>query len=125
VRGLQSLTECYYFQQHKFDTTAVRFNAKGNLIASGDAEGNVIVWESFGSLPVRKLFDKVVVGKVMDIAWLHIFIRSPDDKRLIIVGEGKQTFGRVFLFDTATNGGEISGASKCLNSTDVRPQKLP
>jgi len=29
--------------------------------------------------------------------------------------------GRVFLFDTGTNGGEISGTTKTLNSTHVRP----
>ena len=89
MRGLQNLTECYYFQQHKFDTTAVRFNAKGNLIASGDAEGNVIVWESFGSLPVRKLFDKVVVGKVMDIAWFAYFYKVPGRQETDHSGRGQ------------------------------------
>lgn len=38
-----------------------------------------------------------------------------------MVGEGKQQMGRVFLADTGTNGGEISGTAKTLNSVDARP----
>jgi len=31
--------------------------------------------------------------------------------------------GRVFLVDAGTNGGEISGTAKTLNSVDARPTK--
>ena len=31
--------------------------------------------------------------------------------------------GRVFLVDAGTNGGEISGTAKTLNSIDARPTK--
>jgi WD repeat-containing protein 1 (actin-interacting protein 1) len=65
------------------ETTAVSFNAKGNLICSGDKEGNTIIWESWGNMPVRKAFDKTLSGSVKSIAW------SNDDKRIVMVGEGK------------------------------------
>jgi hypothetical protein len=32
--------------------------------------------------------------------------------------------GRVFIVETGTSGGEISGTNKTLNSVDVRPTKL-
>lgn len=99
------------------NTTAVRFNSKGNLCASGDEMGNVIIWESWGTIPIRKKFDNVLNAPIRDIAW------SPDDKRIVIVGEGKQNFGRIFIVDTQTTGGEISGANKNINSADVRPTR--
>jgi hypothetical protein len=47
----------------------VRFNQKGNWIASGDEKGNVFVWESWGTIPVRQKLENVTLGAVRDLAW--------------------------------------------------------
>jgi hypothetical protein len=47
-----------------------------------------------------------MIGKIIDIAW------TGDDSRLAIVGEGKSIFGRVFILDTGSSGGEVAGTTK-------------
>lgn len=40
---------------------------------------------------------------------------------MVIVGEGRERFGHVFMTETGTSVGEISGQSKPINSCDFRP----
>lgn len=54
-------------------------------------------------------------GPIKDIAW------SADSQRIVVVGEGRERFGHVFMTDTGTSVGEISGQSKPINSVDFRP----
>lgn len=56
-------------------------------------------------------------GPIKDIAW------SPDNQRMVVVGEGRERFGHVFMSETGTSVGEISGQSKPINSCDFRPAR--
>lgn len=38
-----------------------------------------------------------------------LIFRSADDKRVVMVGNGKLEFGKVFVLETGTTGGAISG----------------
>ncbi|CAO3632940.1 unnamed protein product [Mucor hiemalis] len=58
-----------------------------------------------------------ISGKITDIAW------DSESKRLIGVGEGKQSFGHAFSFDTLSSVGEITGHSKIINSVSIRHQR--
>lgn len=58
-----------------------------------------------------------ISGPIKDIAW------SPDNQRMVIVGEGRERFGHVFMTETGTSVGEISGQSKPINSCDFRPAR--
>jgi WD40 repeat protein len=70
IRDLANLDHCTVFDQHKSETTAVRISANGNLCASGDSTGNVIVWElRVDHHPVSKTFENVLGGPVRDISW--------------------------------------------------------
>lgn len=42
---------------------------------------------------------------------------------MVIVGEGRERFGHVFMTETGTSVGEISGQSKPINSCDFRPAR--
>lgn len=42
---------------------------------------------------------------------------------MVIVGEGRERFGHVFMTETGTSVGEISGQSKPINSCDFRPSR--
>ncbi len=53
-------------------------------------------------------------GSVTDIAW------SPDSQRIVAVGEGREMFGRVFMWDSGTSVGEITGHSKKISSVDFK-----
>ena len=49
-----------------------------------------------------------------------IIFRCPKDKRLVVVGAGKSCVGKVYIVETQSTGGEISGSFKCLNTCDIR-----
>ncbi|ODM95590.1 Actin-interacting protein 1 [Orchesella cincta] len=55
-------------------------------------------------------------GPIKDISW------SADSQRMV-VGEGREKFGHVFMSDTGTSVGEISGQSKPINSCDFKPTR--
>jgi len=80
-----------------------------------DVRGNVIIWETEGKHCIKKQYDSVISGKVKDIAW------TSDNQRIAVVGEGKMSFGKIFLLDTGSSLGEISQISKQLNAVDIRP----
>lgn len=42
---------------------------------------------------------------------------------MVVVGEGRERFGAVFMTETGTSVGEISGQSKAINSCDFRPNR--
>jgi WD repeat-containing protein 1 (actin-interacting protein 1) len=70
---------------------------------------------------MTKKNNKIIMLSHTDIAW------SDDSKRLAVVGDGKEKFGRVFFSDTGASVGEISGASKKLTTCDfkqTRPYRL-
>lgn len=51
-------------------------------MASGDERGNVIIWECWGTIPVRIRLDDALGGAIRDLAW------SGDDRKVMAVGEG-------------------------------------
>lgn len=58
-----------------------------------------------------------IAGPIKDISW------SADSQRIVVVGEGRERFGHVFMTETGTSVGEISGQSKSINSCDFRPTR--
>ena len=52
-----------------------------------------------------------------DICW------SPDSKRIVVCGEGKDIFARAFLWDSGSSVGEVVGHSKSLNSCDFKIER--
>ena len=58
-----------------------------------------------------------ISGPIKDLAW------SPDNQRMVVVGEGREKYGHVFLADTGTSNGDISGQSRPINSCDFRPSR--
>lgn len=89
----------------------------GFYIASGDSAGNVRIWDTTQTTHILKNSYQVFSGSVRDIAW------SDDSKRIAAVGEGRERFGHVFLFDTGTSNGNLSGQSRPMSSVDFRPTR--
>ena len=40
--------------------------------------------------------------------------------RMVVVGEGREKFGHVFLTDTGTSNGDVTGQSRPVNSVDFK-----
>ena len=40
--------------------------------------------------------------------------------RIVVVGEGREKFGHVFLADTGTSNGDITGQTRPINTVDFK-----
>lgn len=75
------------------------------------------IWDTVNKEHILKNEFHPFGGPIKDIAW------SPDNQRMVVVGEGRERFGHVFMSETGTSVGEISGQSKLINSCDFRPSR--
>lgn len=82
-----------------------------------DQSGKVRIWDTVNKEHILKNEFHPFGGPIKDIAW------SPDNQRMVVVGEGRERFGHVFMSETGTSVGEISGQSKPINSCDFRPTR--
>ena len=105
-----------YFE-HTCATTVAQYSPSGYYIASGDVNGNVRVWDTTQKEHPLKIELKVLSGAINDIAW------SPDSQRILVVGDGRERYGAVFMWDAGSSVGEISGHTKTLNTCDFKPTR--
>lgn len=109
-----------------------------NLI-SVDQSGKVRIWDTVNKEHILKNEFQPITGPIKDLSW------SPDNQRMVVVGEGREKlvfsviltdgfrllliisflsrFGHVFMAETGTSVGEISGQSKCINTCDFKPSR--
>lgn len=103
IRDVADPTKSTLFYEHKARVNVVAWNHNGNYIASGDANGVVIIWE----VSLLKTKIQVAVCKnVLDLAW------GDDGKKIVACGDGSNCYARVFTWDSGNNVGEIIGFSK-------------
>ncbi|KAI8884882.1 WD40 repeat-like protein, partial [Backusella circina FSU 941] len=117
IRDLENPSIATEYVGHKAQATVARYSPSGYYIASGDAHGNVRIWDTINEEHILKNEIRPISGKISDIAW------DSDSKRIIAVGEGKERFGHAFAFDTLSSVGEITGHSKVINSVSIRQQR--
>ena len=94
-----------------------KYSPSGFYIASGDVSGKIRIWDTVNQTHLLKNEFQPIGGPIKDISW------SADSQRIVVVGEGRERFGHVFMADTGTSVGEISGQSKPINSCDFRPAR--
>ncbi|ODM88027.1 Actin-interacting protein 1 [Orchesella cincta] len=92
------------------------FSPSGFYISSGDNTGRLRIWDTVNKEHILKSEFTPFRGPIKDISW------SADSQRMV-VGEGREKFGHVFMSDTGTSVGEISGQSKPINSCDFKPTR--
>ncbi|EPY24490.1 WD40 repeat-containing protein [Strigomonas culicis] len=100
---------------HKAPVTALRFSPDGQLIASGDQTGTVLLWANRRGTP-EQLNTKVLQSAVRDIAW------TGDGERLIVVGEGRTTFAAA-ISNTGNTIGRIDGHSRTILTCDMKADR--
>eukprot|EP00298_Acanthocystis_sp_HF-20_P017564 c21777_g7_i1.p1 GENE.c21777_g7_i1~~c21777_g7_i1.p1 ORF type:complete len:624 (-),score=221.98 c21777_g7_i1:42-1862(-) len=96
------------------NVTAGSLSPAGNWMCTGDEKGKIKVWAPENEEKIVKLELDAIGGQVNDIDW------SPDSQRIVVVGDGRQTYGKVFMWDSGSNVGQIDGHSKKLNSVSYR-----
>lgn len=115
IRDIQDTSKCDIYTEHSVLTTAAVHSPSGYYIASGDQSGKIRIWDATQPTHILKAEYSLISGPIRDIAW------SEDSKRIAVVGEGRERFGHVFLFDTGTSNGNLSGQSRSMTCVDIRP----
>ncbi|XP_043919457.1 WD repeat-containing protein 1 [Protopterus annectens] len=121
IRNIENPSIADIYTEHAHPVFVAKYAPSGFYIASGDTSGKVRIWDTTQKEHLLKYEYQPFAGRIKDIAW------SDDSKRMAVVGEGREKFGAVFLWDTGSSVGEISGHSKVINSVDIkqsRPYRL-
>ncbi|XP_053724204.1 WD repeat-containing protein 1 [Synchiropus splendidus] len=118
IRNIKNPAIADVYTEHAHQVTVAKYAPSGFYIASGDVTGKIRIWDTTQETHLLKYEYSPLSGKVKDIAW------TEDSKRLAVVGDGREKFGAVFLWDTGSSVGELSGHAKVINSVDIR-QKRP
>jgi len=87
------------------------------LTLATDQSGKVRIWDTVNQEHILKNEFQPFGGPVRDLSW------SPDNQRIAVGGEGREKFAHVFMADTGTSVGEITGQTKPINSIDFRPAR--
>ncbi|XP_014604256.1 PREDICTED: actin-interacting protein 1 [Polistes canadensis] len=117
IRNIDNPAIADIYTEHSCPVNLAKYSPSGFYIASGDQSGKVRIWDTVNKEHILKNEFHPIGGPIKDIAW------SPDSQRMVVVGEGRERFGHVFMADTGTSVGEISGQSKSINSCDFRPTR--
>lgn len=114
LRSLDKEGESWVFNGHKFPVSVAKISPSGYYVASGDESGNVLIWDCSQPEMIVKSEFKILSNRINDLAW------DADSKRIIAVGNGSETFGHCFTFDSGNSIGEISGHSSQINSVAIK-----
>ncbi|CAH1954141.1 unnamed protein product [Acanthoscelides obtectus] len=117
IRNIENPAISDVYTEHSCTVNVAKYSPSGFYIASGDQSGKVRIWDTVNKEHILKNEFHPFGGPIKDIAW------SPDNQRMVVVGEGRERFGHVFMSETGTSVGEISGQSKPINSCDFRPAR--
>ncbi|XP_017761124.1 PREDICTED: actin-interacting protein 1 [Eufriesea mexicana] len=117
IRNIDDPAIADIYTEHSCPVNVAKYSPSGFYIASGDQSGKVRIWDTVNKEHILKNEFHPIGGPIKDIAW------SPDNQRMVVVGEGRERFGHVFMAETGTSVGEISGQSKPINSCDFRPAR--
>ncbi|XP_031778708.1 actin-interacting protein 1 isoform X1 [Nasonia vitripennis] len=117
IRNIDNPAISDIYTEHSCPVNVAKYSPSGFYIASGDQSGKVRIWDTVNKEHILKNEFHPIGGPIKDIAW------SPDNQRMVVVGEGRERFGHVFMSETGTSVGEISGQSKPINSCDFRPSR--
>lgn len=84
LRSISQPARTRLYAQHAQNVTVARISPTGYYCASGDAGGNVRVWDLVGEEMVLKLEKKALGGAIRDLRW------DAESKRIAVVGDGKE-----------------------------------
>ena len=117
IRDIENPSLSDIYTEHSAQTTVAKYSPSGYYICSADTSGKVRIWDTTQKEHILKNEFQPFAGTVKDLSW------SPDNQRIVAVGEGREKFGHVFMMETGTSVGEIAGHSKIINSCDFKPSR--
>ncbi|KXJ27431.1 WD repeat-containing protein 1-B [Exaiptasia diaphana] len=114
IRNVEDPTDCDVYSQHAKDVHVAAYSPSGFYIASGDASGKLRIWDTTNKEHILKYEYQPLSALIKDIVW------SPDSKRMVVVGEGREKFGNAFLWDSGSTVGKIDNHAKAINAVDYK-----
>lgn len=115
VANPETATNVYV--EHLHPVTSVAFSPSGFYVASGDANGQVRIWNHEGDETVTKGPYQVTSSRLNGIDWCG------ESQRVIAVGDGRERFGHGFTADSGNTIGEISGHSAEVHAVAIKPNR--
>jgi WD40 repeat protein len=104
IRSFENPEECQVFTQHKANATVAAFSPNGEWVASGDQHGTVLVWGvKNGNVKLEYPASSMPVA---DLAW------DSEGKRICAVGDGTNSYGKFFTWDSGNACGTVEGHIK-------------
>jgi len=117
IRNLDSPQYSDTYTQHSCQVNVAKYSPSRFYIASADKSGKVRIWDTVNKEHILKNEFQPISGPIKDLAW------SADSQRIVVVGEGREKFGHVFLADTGTSNGDITGQTRPINTVDFKPSR--
>lgn len=117
IRNIENPAIADIYTEHAHTVGVAKYSPSGFYIASGDASGKIRIWDTTQKEHLLKYEYTPISGKIKDIAW------TEDSKRIAVVGGGREKYAAVFLWDSGSTVGDLSGHSKPINSVDIRQQR--
>jgi len=116
-RSLADPSNSQVFSEHKSKVNVARVSPNGALVASGDEEGKVIIWEITPGVWGKVKNTIAINSNVLDIDW------SDDNKKIVAVGAGDPNKAKVVTIDSGNSVGKIENHSKPILSVAHRQQR--
>lgn len=122
IRSLSDPTDSDVYTGYRgvANTTVAKFSPSGYYVACGSTGGwlNVIASNrnEEGDF-IEKAKYEVLSGPIKDVAW------SMDNDRLLVVGDGKDSFTRALLVNSGATVGDLGGHSGRVQSVDFKPSR--
>jgi len=117
IRNLEDPTDSFVYRGHSHITTVAKFSPNGFWVASGDVSGKVKIWAWDNPEHILKIEVAVFSGEVKDLDW------DFESKRIVAVGNGSESYAKVFVWDQGTTLGEVSGHYKCILAAAFKPTR--
>jgi len=118
VREAATPLKGFVYTEHPCKATAAAYAPSGNYICSGDEKGNVRIWDTTQEERKTKYEYRPLGGKISDVVW------TEDSKRIVVGGDGSDTYARPFLWDSGSSCGDLAGAHiKKVNAVAMKMQR--
>lgn len=117
IRDIEHPENADIYDEHARTVTASAYAPSGFYIASGDSAGVIRIWDTTQLEHPLKIELRVLGSAIYDIQW------SPDSKRIVVGGDGREKYGHAFFADSGSSVGEISGHAKPINSVAFKQSR--